>query len=444
LEAIVAVLAEGGLPLEQIMERLDFPIKKRTLQRRLKELREGNRVLVLGEARATIYLPKGELREPQLPIGPSIPLSPQGKEILTRISRPESQRNPVGYNRDFLEGYRPNMDRYLSLGDLSKLAEMGKTRGEHQAAGTYALKILNRLLIDLAWNSSRLEGNTYSLLDTEILFNQSTAAQDKTPMETQMILNHKDAIEFLVDPADEIGFNRYTLLNLHALLSNNLLSNPAASGRLRELVVGIGKSTYTPLGIPQRISELFDLLLEKTYQIKNPFEQAFFVLVHFPYLQPFEDVNKRVSRLAANLPFINHNLSPLTFMDVPREYYIKGLLGIYEENRIDLFKDVFIWAYERSARRYSLIRHNMGEPDSFRLKYREGIREAIQQVVLNAMTKDRAIGHIKVEARKVAPQDRSQFIETVDRELLDLHEGNFARYRISPSEFKRWKAVWES
>ncbi|WP_373400427.1 hypothetical protein V8V91_12890 [Algoriphagus halophilus] len=94
-------------------------------------------------------------------------------------------------------------------------------------------------------------------------------------METQMILNHKEAIEFLVESSDGVGFNRYTFLNLHALLSNNLLPNPAASGKLRTFGVGITNSVFTPLGIPQLIEESFDLILEKVSQIENPFEQAF-------------------------------------------------------------------------------------------------------------------------------------------------------------------------
>ncbi|NGM60459.1 hypothetical protein G5B30_00885 [Sphingobacterium sp. SGG-5] len=259
-----------------------------------------------------------------------------------------------------------------------------------------------------------------------------------------LVFATKDAIEFLVDTADEIGFNRYTILNLHALLSNNLLPNPAASGRLREFGVGITNSVFTPLGVPQLISEFFDLILEKARQIENPFEQAFFVSVHFPYLQPFDDVNKRVSRLAANIPLNRHNLAPLSFIDVPEEYYVKGILGIYELNRISLFKDVFMWAYERSALRYAAIRQSLGEPDIFRLKYRDEIRAVIVAIVMQAMRKDEAIQIIKNVAEKLQLADRAKFIEAVETELMGMHEGNFARYRIMPSEFNKWKAGWDS
>jgi len=122
-------------------------------------------------------------------------------------------------------------------------------------------------------------------------------------------------------------------LNLHALLSDNLLGNPSASGRLRAIPVGIGKSVYEPLAVPQLIDEIFGQILDTAVAISDPFEQAFFITLHLPYLQPFEDVNGQVPRLAAIIPFIHHNLCPLSFMDVTEDLYINGLLGVYELNR---------------------------------------------------------------------------------------------------------------
>src|ERR1700733_6181430 len=122
-----------------------------------------------------------------------------------------------------------------------------------------------------------------------------------------MILNHKIAIEMVVEGGDDIGINRFTLLNLHAALSENLMADSEASGRLRLRPVEIGKSVYTPLAVPQIVEELLDLIIRKAAAINDPFERAFFLMVHVPYLQPFEDVNKRVSRLAANIPLIKND-----------------------------------------------------------------------------------------------------------------------------------------
>ena len=169
------------------------------------------------------------------------------------------------------------------------------------------------------------------------------------------------------------------------------------------------------------------------------FEQAFFVMVQLPY----DDVNNRVSRLTANIPLAKHNLAPLSFVDVPQDLYIQGLLGIYEVQRIDLLRDVFLWAYRRSCLRYAVMRQSMGEPDPFRVRYRDDIRVLVSLVVTNVESKAEANKEITTYATRIPANDRAKFMEVVETELLGLHEGNFARYKIRPSEFAAWKAVWE-
>jgi len=221
------------------------------------------------------------------------------------------------------------------------------------------------------------------------------------------------------------------------------LPDPGASGRLRTFAVGIAKSAYTPLAIPQQIEEYFDQLLQKARQIEDPFEQAFFVMVQLPYLQPFDDVNKRVSRLAANISLTKRNLAPLSFVDVPQDLYIQGLLGVYELRRMALLKDVFLWAYERSSLRYAEMRQSLGEPDSFRLRYRDDLRTLVADIVTHALSQNQAQERIAAYASRVPAGDRPKFIEVVETELLSLHEGNFARYRVRPSQFAAWKAAWD-
>jgi Fic family protein len=349
----------------------------------------------------------------------------------------------VGYKRDLIGNYQPNGTFYLSEITRKHLLEIGQSQIGVLPAGTYALQIYNKLLIDLTWNSSRLEGNTYSLLETERLIELGESAEGKDALETQMILNHKAAVELLVESAADTGFNHYTICNLHALLSENLLPDPAACGRLRQHSVGIDGSVFHPLQGGALIKECFDEVLRKANAIEDPFEQAFFTMVQLPYLQPFDDVNKRVSRLAANIPFIRDNLSPLSFVDVPEKAYIDGLLGIYELNRTDLLADVFVWAYERSCARYSAVRQSLGEPDPFRLRYRELIAQLVSNIVIAAMDKKTAISSIKQFARKeVTEHDRTHFMAMVETELMGLHEGNIARYRLRPSAFENWKRQW--
>ena len=429
----------------EILRALAFPVPFRTLQYRLKHLVAQNRLIMDGQGRwaryRTLDQPKAVVREDADDC--VIPLSEAGMAIRGYVRQAFAVRKPVGYDREFLDRYRPNISFYLTEQDRTHLAAIGRPRIAEQPAGTYAKQILSRLLIDLAWNSSRLEGNTYSLLDTKRLIELGEEATGRAHLEAQMILNHKDAIEFLVGGADEIGFNRYTFLNLHALLANNLLADPVAAGRLRHIAVGIESSVFHPLEVPQLIEESFDQILATAAAIRDPFEQAFFMMVQLPYLQPFDDVNKRVSRLAANIPFIKRNLTPLSFADVPQETYTQAVLGVYELNEVDLLKDVFIWAYERSSARYAAVRQSLGEPDPFRLRYREQLRELVAELIRARVSRKDAASRIAAWTKKrIDPDDCERFAEIVETELIGMHEGNFARYQIRPSEFEVWQQIW--
>ncbi len=433
-----------GASLEEVMLGLNPTTSRRTLQRRLFSLVKEGLLTAKGRTRARRYhLPTTTVSSGGAPIHSTIPLSKGAEEILKVVSRPISARHPVSYNKKFLESYRPNHSYYLSESLRKRLFDMGGSEDGRYPAGTYARQIFDKLLIDLSWNSSRLEGNTYSLLETERLLERGKVTEGKNLSETQMILNHKEAIEFLIQTAEEIGVNRFTILNLHTLLSDNLMPDPAACGRLRSIAVGIAHSTYQPAAIPQVVEECFDLLVGKAHQIQDPFEQAFFLMVQLPYLQPFDDVNKRTSRLAANIPLIQHNLCPLSFINVPQEIYINGLLGIYELNRVDLLRDLFVWAYEQSCAFYSKARKIVGEPDPFRMKYRAAIQQVVRKVVLEKMNQKQAVATIRREAIVFAQEEQLRFIEVVERELRSLHEGNIARYGLRPKEYENWKSSWE-
>ena len=453
LNAVLEVVGQhpAGASIEDVSKVLEIQLPRRTLQRRLALLVGQKRLTVEGRARGSRYkrspvelagkIVGGAKATANLTI--YIPVSPEGNTVKQAVRAPIQDRHPVGYNRAFLDVYRPNDTYYLPPEMRQRLLEMGRGSDRQRPAGTYALQILSRLLIDLSWNSSRLEGNTYSLLETERLLELGEVAEGKDASETQMILNHKAAIELLVEQAAEVGFNRYTILNLHALLADNLLADPQACGRLRTIPVAIAGTVYHPLEVPQLIGECFDQILATAAAIADPFEQAFFTMVHLPYLQPFEDVNKRVSRLAANLPLIRENLSPLSFVDVPEQAYVDGTLGVYELNRIELLRDVFVWAYERSCARYAAVRQSLGEPDSFRLRYRPLIADVVFEIVARGMDKKTATAFIKRRAAEDLPlEHQARFLELAETEVMSLHEGSIARYRLRPSQYQKWKETW--
>lgn len=165
--------------------------------------------------------------------------------------------------------------------------------------------------------------------------------------------------------------------------------------------------------------------------------------MHLAYLQGFEDVNTRVSRLAANIPLVRGNLCPLSFVDVPEHAYTDGVLGIHELNRVELLRDVFVWAYERSSARYSAVRQSLGEPDPFRLRYRALIAEVVAAVVRAGMDRKGAAAQVRQSAaEQVRPVEQTRFIEVVETEIMSLHEGNIARYRLRPAEYRAWRESW--
>jgi fido (protein-threonine AMPylation protein) len=429
-------------------------LPRRTALNRLSRLREAGLVDRHGEARSTVYrlTDAGGARLVAESARPSVALRQPGDSRLsesvealrTKLRHPVSERTPVGYQRAFLDSYQPNRTFYLPENSRRMLFETGSRTGmADEPAGTYARYICQRLLIDLSWNSSRLEGNTFSLLETEQLFQAGRSGNAQLSNEAVMILNHKAAIEFLLESSSEACFDRRTVLNLHALLTADLLRDPAAEGALRTEPVGIGKSAYLPPAIPALIETLFDLILSKAREIHDPFEQAFFAMVHLPYLQPFIDGNKRVSRLAANLPLFQRNLAPLSFVGVPEADYTDGMLAIYELNDVALLREVFIQAYERSAQRYTVIRGAVGDPDPFRVKYREAIAVQVAEIIRARCDRREAVARLRRWAEdSIIEGDRKSFVAAAEETLAGIHEGNFARYRIRPSEFDAWKTAW--
>ncbi len=436
----------SGLALPRLLAEVGPQVAKRTLQRHLAALVDAGKATKHGMGRATTYALAPEAPANQTTARTAdrpdyaavLPLSPQALTIAAAVRRPLALREPTSYRIELLEAYRPGHTWYLPESIRHSLALLG--RGAHAAdvAGTFAKEILNRLFIDLSWASSKLEGNTYTRLDTERLIAYGETADGHDAIEAQMILNHKAAIEYLVDHSATLDLGATTLLNLHALLSDGLLADPAASGRLRRRAVGIGGSVYLPMALPQRLEQVFGLLCSTANAIADPFEQALFAMVHIPYLQPFEDVNKRVSRLAANVPLVRHNLVPLAFLDLPEQAYTDAILGIYELGRVDLMRDVFVWAYERSCQHYAAVERQLVPPEPVRLKYRRQLGEVIRAVVASGQpTNETQVRGMVVSS--VASADLDRFVQVAMTELAALHDGNAVRFGLSGLAVAGWR-----
>lgn len=443
IDDIMIVLQNNpeGLSRGQIAKNLNLIINPKTLQRRLSILVYNGRIRKKGEKKATKYYPikkfsnvdKGQLSNNSQDI-----FSVESQNVLEFLDIPLYAREKTSYNRNFLDNYVPNKTAYLSKDVQKTLFLEGKRFDEVMKAGTYARQICQRLLIDLSYNSSRLEGNTYSRLDTQMLVEQGITAEGKVNEETVMIMNHKEAILFLVENAEDIQLNSLTVRNLHHLLSQDLLANPGACGNIRTVEVDIGKSTYKPLNSSHILNELFELILFKAGKIEDMFEQSFFLLVHLSYLQAFEDVNKRTARLCCNIPFIKNNLCPLSFTDVTRDNYTAALLAIYEKNDIRPMLNLYCWAYTRSCEQYGVIKKSLGEIDVFRIQYRQQRKKIMGQIIKECLHGNKVTELIEDFCHKHNIQNVAKFTAMTLADLSTLHTGAIIGLSITEAQFKKW------
>lgn len=272
--------------------------------------------------------------------------------IIEYLNKPFFERKEKIYNFDFLWNYKPNetsflWDRYIELKEKYLDKNILSSYDYKQN-----LRAIENLLIDLSFSSSKLEWNTYSYLDTEILIKYNNNAEGKTNEETQMILNHKNAIKYIIDNKKDIQLWGEDFENIHILLWKWLLRDDYL-WKIRSSEVTIWWSSYTPLENHFQLNEQFQIFLEKLNKIKNPFEQSLFILVFIPYFQIFMDINKRTSRISANIPLIKNWLIPFSFLQIQDRDYINAILAIYELNDVSFMRDLFVNNYLLNIKRYS-------------------------------------------------------------------------------------------
>ena len=353
-------------------------------------------------------------------------------QLRAVLQQPLGARPPVTYYRDFVDGYRPNETSLLPAHLAAALYAEGRMQGQ-QPAGTYARRVLEQLLIDLSWYSSRLEGNRKSLLDTRKLFERGRSASDDR--DATMLLNHKDTIEFLVDAVPADGITLPVVRNVQSLLMNELLDDPATLGATRHSIVNIADSTYLPPQAPAVLDEMLEALVERARLIRNPVECGFFLWVNIAYLQPFLDGNKRASRLCANIPLLLTNCAPLSFLDVGPEDYALAMLGIYEQHDVSIAVDLFEWTYRRSIQKYRVVLESMSLPNPFRARYRVQLGEAVPRIVVDGITLAEVL-----DGLDLPQEDRAPFEHLLRVELSSLAPYNCARYRLSISRTEAWIA----
>lgn len=216
---------------------------------------------------------------------------------------------------------------------------------------TVQSKELERFIIELSWKSSKIEGNTYTLLDTERLIREGIPAEGNTKNETTMILNHKKAFSFIVDHLDNLhknGINSNFVEKVHELLTSDL----GVSKGIRNGLVGIIGTKYKPLDNKYQINEALESLYKTVNNMKNSYSKALTLLVGISYIQPFEDGNKRTSRLLCNAILLALKCAPLSYRSVDENNYRESILVFYEKNSLEPMKKIFIEQYIFSTQNY--------------------------------------------------------------------------------------------
>ena len=412
-----------------------------TINRYLKQLVDDKKLVSSGKGPATKYrLPATHVSavagtveasdRAQAFLSPT--LSPAALELRAKLSQPLGARPHVSYQRKFVDDYAPNTSSLLPQSLAEALYAEGRMTGQ-QPAATYARKVLEQLLVDLSWASSRLEGNRYSLLETQELFKTGRGAGDAFDPDKMMLFNHKEAIEFMVDAVPHYGLTVPVVRNIHAVLMKNLLANDQAAGAIRTTLVNITDTVYVPTQVSHLLEEMLNQIAEKARLIKNPIEAAFFLWVNLAYLQPFEDGNKRTSRLSANIPLMLYNCAPLSFLDVAPSDYAQAMLGVYELLDVRIAVDVFAWTYRRSVAKYAVVLQSMGLPDPFRTKYSKLLSEGVQRVVRDAQPLATAVAQMGIPEK-----EKSAFETMLRKELEYLQAFNCARYRLTIGQTEAW------
>lgn len=210
-------------------------------------------------------------------------------------------------------------------------------------------KEMERLGIDLSWKSSQIEGNTYTLLETERLLRESKTAEGKSKEEAVMLLNHKDALSFVLDTPDYLKELTVSHIeDIHQLLTKNLSIDKG----LRRHRVGITGTNYHPLDNEFQIREAMRDACELINSKSNIFEKALLTLVLLSYIQPFSDGNKRTARITSNAILIANDYCPLSFRSVDSIDYKKAMLIFYEQNSLYAFKQIFMEQFEFAVKEY--------------------------------------------------------------------------------------------
>ena len=324
---------------QEIAEGIAFSESDATLKRLISKEVEAGNILVEGKARATRYRLSAQAHL-TMPLDIDTYFLKEADERLVQTS----------FNFELITDQLPKV-KIFSKEEIQRLDAAQSIFQEHLAeiSDSQYRKEMERLGIDLSWKSSQIEGNTYSLLETERLLRESKTADGKTKEEAVMLLNHKDALRFILDNQDFMKhLSVRDIEDVHSILTKEL----SVDKGLRRRRVGITGTNYHPLDNEFQIREAMQASCDAINARENVFEKALLALLLFSYIQPFMDGNKRTARLTSNAILIAFGYCPLSFRTVDSIDYKKAMLMFYEQNNLHAFKQIFISQYEFATGEY--------------------------------------------------------------------------------------------
>lgn len=310
-----------------------------TVKRALAALTKKGWLSVTGAGRSTAYI---------LSISGRICTSIDAKQYCAM--EPDRRYGRTRFDMDFFDRLPAELFTDDELHVLEQATQEFIRRGRN-VSPAIAKKELERLVIELSWKSSKIEGNTYTLLDTERLILEHREAPGHDSDEAQMILNHKESFTLIHDHTSDFrSLTKTNLEELHSVLARDL----GVTTGLRKGPVGVTGSRYQPLDNVHQITDAIQSLCEAVARMQSPYAKALLALLGISYIQPFEDGNKRTSRLMANALLLAHGCAPLSYRSVNENDYREATLAFYELNTMVPFKRIFIEQYDFAARNYVL------------------------------------------------------------------------------------------
>ncbi len=330
---------EGGLSRSEIQREISktHKISKPTLVRDLNDLVEKGLIRIAGKGRATEYLPKGN--NPLLRVF----------NLNQYFAREADERSEAKTEFDF--SVFDHLNNLFSEGELKELQE---TEGAFEGKATelpadILRRELERFVIELSWKSSKIEGNTYTLLQTEELIKDRKEAKGKSREESQMILNHKAAFETILE--NKKDFKKLNLSKVNQL-HNILVKDLRISTGIRKQPVGITGTVYKPLDNEFQIKDALQKFITIVNSNKNPFEKALTSSAMIPYIQPYSDGNKRTGRMLTNAILLAYGCYPLSYRSLDETEFKQALILFYEQNSLYHIKRLFLEQYHFAVKNY--------------------------------------------------------------------------------------------